>query len=81
MLFEKNFIGQRVEEGLQIDYFVLQKASYFGIALEAHQWGGVQCHYEYFTEDREEAYRIGRKMKDSFVTGTTLTYILDDMVH
>ena len=80
MRFEKSLLGEQTTEGLQVKYYIIHHKESFGIGIEEERKNSIQCHYEYFTENQTEAYKLGEMMQEGFVTGTTMINIIDDYI-
>ncbi|MDA3731271.1 DUF6514 family protein [Niameybacter massiliensis] len=80
MLFNKVYVGEAVENTLQIQYFVIQRENFYGIGLEEATERGILCDYEYFTEEQEEALEVAKMLQQGSVTLTSMTEILDDYI-
>ena len=80
MLMNKVYVGKIDEGTLQIQYFVIEKEKFYGIALEEKKNDCIECAYEYFTEEQQEALHLAQKMYQGKVTLTSITEILDDYI-
>ena len=80
MVYTKYYVGETNLSDLEVKYLVIEKERKYGIALEQYSGDLIECDYEYFTEEHNEATKVARFMQEGRVTLTSMTEILDDYI-
>jgi hypothetical protein len=77
-MYTKDYLGTCIMGKDKLQYFVVQKASYYGIVVEQDKEKEKICQMIWFTEEKEKAYLIGQKMVTNEVSMLHIEEIIDD---
>ena len=79
-MYRKHYLGSFGLGKKKLQYFIVHRSSYYGIAVEEEKSEDKECQMIWFTEEREQAYSLANKMLENEVSLTHIEDVLDDLV-